>query len=61
MEVNSDCEDGDNIRCIIPAPRNRIRYTATSQSKAYDYNSVIFNLRERGDKGDKGEKGQVKN
>lgn len=47
IEVISDCGDGDNIRCVIPVLKNKIRYgaTSTSQSRASDYNAIIFNLR----------------
>ncbi len=47
IQVTSDCGDGDNIRCVIPILKNKIRYTATSQSRASDYNAIIFNLREK--------------
>lgn len=47
MEVTSDCGDGDNIKCFVPAMRAKIKYASTSQSKASDYNAIIFNLREK--------------
>lgn len=45
MEVNSDCGDGDSIKCFIPPLKNKIKFTSISQSKATDYNAIIFNLR----------------
>lgn len=44
IQVDSDCGDGENIKCVVPPNRNRIKYTSISQSKAYDYNAIIFNL-----------------
>ncbi len=43
MEVISDCGDGDNMKCFIPSGK-KVKYASMSQSKAADYNAIIFNL-----------------